>query len=165
MTHRVLECGHTGKGGFAARERIGGFCATAGRSVQQTDTVSGEHDPDFRPGDVLHDGTVADRALWWHGMKLRDWPPTVESRQAELNEVSRMWAAWAENAITDTPPDIYKGERVGDDTAASVYFGGSTVALDNVWIVDGRFLTEREWSEWEHRDDPPHWPKWPLKGD
>lgn len=86
--------------------------------MQQTDTVNGEHDPDFRPGDVLHDGTIADRALWWHGMKLRDWPPTVESRQAELNEVSRMWSAWAETATTDTVPDIYKGERLPDGTVA-----------------------------------------------
>lgn len=67
-------------------------------------------------------------------------------------------------AITDTPPDIYKGERVGAGSPASGYFGGSTVATDNVWIVDGRFLTEREWSKWEHRDDPPHSREGPPPG-
>lgn len=121
--------------------------------------MADEREPDFRAGDMLHDGTVAERALWWHGTKLRDCPPTWSSRQAELDEVSRLWSAWAENAITDTPPDIYKGETIGEGNAASEHFGGAAVALDNVWIVDGRFLTELEWSTREHRDDPPEWPK------
>ena len=90
-------------------------------------------------------------------------PPQADglTGRALSDDIARRWSVWARTAITDTPPDIYRGERVGQGTAASEYFGGAAFAADNAWIVDGRFLTEREWSEWEHRDDPPHWPKWP----
>lgn len=114
-------------------------------------------------GSVQQPGGLCDRL---DKVSVEEVPSQAEglTGRALSDDIARRWSAWANTAITDTPPDIYKGERVGAGSPASGYFGGSTVATDNVWIVDGRFLTEREWSKWEHRDDPPHSREGPPPG-
>ena len=39
--------------------------------------------------------------------------------------------------------------------------GSVVVAPTDLWWLDGKLVTEREWSVAEHADDPPEWATWP----
>ncbi len=86
---------------------------------------------------------------------------SVSSRDEKLGDRRRRWVVWASQAITDTPPDFFAGEPLADAANFVAGEGSVVVAPTDLWWLDGKLVTEREWSVAEHADDPPEWATWP----